>query len=140
MKIQETEILLREMFAIDGRILDADRIKAWHNVIGNMPLEIAQRALRLARQDERIGYVEPKHIIGKAKESADALDRQERVKFAQSEKPVSKGFPQPTCIHGELLLSCSRCCHQMHLEHERHAAKELNSELCLKYAKENIYA
>ena len=140
MKIQETEILLREMFAIDGRILDADRIKAWHNVIGNMPLEIAQRALRLARQDERIGYVEPKHIIGKAKESADALDRQERVKYAQSEKPVSKGFPQPACIHGELLLSCNPCCHQMHLEHERHEAKELNSELCLKYAKENIYA
>jgi hypothetical protein len=140
MKIQETEILLREMFAIDGRILDADRIKAWHNVIGSMPLEIAQRALRLARQDERIGYIEPKHIIGKAKESADSLDREERVRQAQEAKPVAKGFPQPTCIHGELLLSCGPCCHQMHLEHQRHEAKELNSELCLKYAKENIYA
>lgn len=139
MKIQETEILLREMFAIDGRMLDAERIKAWHNVIGSMPLEIAQRALRLARQDERIGYVEPKHIIGKAKESADALDREERIKNAQQAKEFQQGFPQPTCIHGELLLSCNPCCHRMHLEHEAHKVKEINSELCLKYAKENIY-
>jgi hypothetical protein len=140
MKIQETEILLREMFAIDGRMLDAERIKAWHNVIGSMPLDIAQRALRLARQDERIGYVEPKHIIGKAKESADSLDREERVKQAQQAKPTQKGFPQPTCIHGEPLLSCNPCCHKMHLEHQAHKDRELISELCLKYAKENIYA
>ena len=138
MKIQETEVLLREMFAIDGRILDADRIKAWHNVIGHMPLDIAQRALRLARQDERIGYIEPKHIIGKAKESADSLDREERVKQAKLAKPIVKGAPHPVCIHGHLLLECNTCCHVMHLEHEKHKDRELNSELCHKFAKEMV--
>lgn len=139
MKIQEIEILLREMFAIDGRILDADRIKAWHNVIGHMPLDVAQRALRLARQDERIGYIEPKHIIGKAKESAEALDREERVKQAQQARPQIQGDPMPICLHGKELLTCDPCCHQMHLEHERHKDRELKSEFCLAYAREHIY-
>ena len=97
MKKTETEQLLREMFAIDGRKLDADKLLAWHNVIGGMPLDIAQRALRMARQDERISYIEPKHIIGKAKEAAEAMDREEQRK--QRQEPVKMGVPMPACIH-----------------------------------------
>jgi hypothetical protein len=140
MKIQETEVLLREMFAIDGRILDAERIKAWHNVIGFMPLEIAQRALRLARSDERLGYIEPKHIIAKAKESADSLDREERLKKERSETPVYNGVPQPSCIHGSKILSCDICCDKMFRHHETHAHLQKCGDLCLEYAKENVFA
>jgi len=111
LKKTETEQLLREMFAIDGRKLDADKLLAWHNVIGGMPLDIAQRALRMARQDERISYIEPKHIIGKAKEAAEAMDREEQRKAKQ--EPVKKGVPMPTCIHGEALLYCDDCCRTM---------------------------
>lgn len=138
MKLQETEILLREMFAIDGRKIDADKIKAWHNVIGNMPLEIAQRALRMARADERITYVEPKHIFGKAKEAADALDRQdERTKEAP--KTVT-GSPMPSCIHGKGILACDPCCNAMHKYHSQHSHLDYGDEKCAEYAKENVLA
>ena len=140
MKIQETELLLREMFAIDGRILDAERIKAWHNVIGNMPLDIAQRALRLARADERLGYIEPKHIIAKARESADSLDREERLKKERSETIVYNGVPQPSCIHGVKILSCDECCDKMYRHHKKHAHLEKCGDLCLEFAKEQVFA
>lgn len=139
MKIQETEILLREMFAIDGRHLDADKLKAWHNVIGNMPLDIAQRALRMARQDERIKYIEPKHIFGKAKEAAEAMDRQEE---RNKVTPVPKqGSPMPTCIHGKGLLGCDPCCNSLWRYHkENHPHLEIGDQKCDEYAKENILA
>jgi|TARA_R110000803_G_scaffold96824_5_gene164983 hypothetical protein len=139
MKIQETEVLLREMFAIDGRHIDADKIKAWHNVIGNMPLDIAQRALRMARQDERIKYVEPKHIFGKAKEAADAMDRQEERSKGVPE--ALKGSAQPSCIHGKGILSCDPCCNALWRFHEEdHQHLDVGDQKCEKYAKENILA
>lgn len=140
MNLKETEILLREMFAIDGRLVDAERIKAWHNVLSNMPLEIAQRGLRLARQDERIHYVEPKHIIAKAKESAEALDREETRKKQQESKPVKQGIPMPTCIHGQGILYCNPCCDSMYRHHKTHAHLEHGDDLCLEFAKENVFA
>jgi len=139
LNLKETETLLREMFAIDGRHLDADKIKAWHNVIGGMPLDIAQRALRMARQDERISYVEPKHIIGKAKEAAEAMDRAEARKAAQPE--VKKGQPMPTCIHGEGLLYCDTCCHTLWI-HQRDKLSHLANYIdpLHEFAKENVIA
>ena len=139
MNLKETETLLREMFAIDGRHLDADKIKAWHNVVGKMPLDIAQRALRMARQDERIGYVEPKHIIGKAKEAAEAMDRQEQREKKQ--EPVKKGVAMPSCIHGEGLLYCDPCCNTLwvyqrdKLSHLANYVEPLHT-----YAKEHVIA
>lgn len=139
MKIQETEVLLREMFAIDGRHLDADKLKAWHNVIGNMPLDIAQRALRMARQDERIKYIEPKHIFGKAKEAAEAMDRQEE-RNKEIPKPV-QGSPHPSCIHGKALLSCNPCCNAVWRHHkETHPHLDVGDEKCAEFAKENVLA
>lgn len=140
MNLKETEILLREMFAIDGRIVDAERIKAWHNVLQNMPLEIAQRGLRLARMEEKIGYIEPKHIIAKARESAEALDREEARKKQQVEMPAQRGVPMPTCIHGVGLLSCDPCCATMARHHKTHAHLEYGDDLCLQFAKENVFA
>lgn len=135
----ETEQLLREMFAIDGRKVDADKILAWHNVIGSMPLEIAQRALRMARQDERITYVEPKHIFAKAKEAAEAMDREDERR--KTLPPSDKGTPMPTCIHGMGLIACDPCCDTMYRFHEsNHGHLQNCGELCHTYAKENVIA
>ena len=127
------------MFAVDGRHLEIEKIKAWHNVIGSMPLDIAQRALRMARQDERIGYIEPKHIIGKAKEAAEAMDRQEERKKAQPE--VKLGQPMPTCIHGKGLLYCDPCCHTLWVYQRDNLSHLINyTEPLHAYAKENVIA
>ena len=139
MKKTETEQLLREMFAIDGRKLDADKLLAWHNVIGGMPLDIAQRALRMARQDERISFIEPKHIVGFGKQAAEAMDREEQRKSKQ--EPVKKGVPMPTCIHGKGLIYCDDCCRTMAQHHTKnHGHLENCQDLCHTFAKENVIA
>ena len=139
MKKTETEQLLREMFAIDGRKIDADKLLAWHNVLEYMPLDIAQRALRMARQDERINFVEPKHIIAKAKEAAEAMDREEQRK--QKQEPVKKGQPMPTCIHGVGLIYCDPCCHTLYKYQKEKLSHLINySEPLYEFAKENVIA
>ena len=139
MTLKETEILLREMFAVDGRQIDRDKIKAWHNILYSMPLDIAQRALRMARQDERIGYVEPKHIIGKAKEAAEAMDRQEQRE--KKKEPVKTGVAMPTCIHGEGLLYCDPCCNTLWV-YQRDKLSHLANYVdpLHEFAKENVIA
>jgi len=136
---KETEQLLNEMFAIDGRKLDAEKLLAWHNVIGSWPLDIAQRALRMARQDERIAFIEPKHIIAKAKEAVEAMDREEQRK--KTKEPVKKGVAMPTCIHGHGLLYCNDCCRTMwHYHRDNHDHLANCQDLCHNFAKENVIA
>lgn len=129
MQLKEIEILLREMFAIDGRILDADRIKAWHNSIGFMPLDVAQEALRMARRDERINYIEPKHLIAKAKEAALELDRQEQQKELK-EQSKFEGVPCPKCKHEIALIECNDCCRALAQNHKKHSHLKYGDEFC----------
>lgn len=140
MQLKETETLLREMFAIDGRILDADRIKAWHNSIGFMPLEIAQQALRMARQDTNLGYLEPKHLIAKAKAAAEELDREERLAQQREKKEIQNGDPCPTCKHGTSLISCDECCKNLWRFHKQHVHLKYNDEFCMEYLQKEVLA
>ena len=140
MNLKETETLLREMFAIDGRKLEAEKIAAWRESLSSMQLDVAQAALRKCRADERISYVEPKHIWGKAKEAAQELDRiQQQQQVAEEQvKPVVR--TQPTCKHDKLLLSCNACCRDMNNFHETHGDVFECAELCHNFAKENLLA
>lgn len=139
MQLKEIEILLREMFAIDGRILDADRIKAWHNVIGFMPLDVAQEALRMARKDERINYIEPKHLVAKAKEAAMELDRQQQ-KEEQAKLQDFKGVPCPHCKHKKPLIECNQCCRDLWHFHQKHEHLKHGDEFCSEYLRKELLA
>jgi len=139
MQLKETEVLLREMFAIDGRLLDAERIKAWHNAIGFMPLDVAQESLRIARRDEKLGYLEPKHIIAKAREAAMELDRQQGNKEAQQMSDY-KGVPCPKCKHNKSLLSCDDCCRSLWRFHQKHEHLKHGDEFCDEYLRKELLA
>jgi len=139
MQLKETEILLREMFAIDGRILDADRLKAWHNAVGFMPLDVAQEALRIARRDERINYIEPKHIVAKAREAAMELDRQAQ-KEEQAKQKEYKGVPCPHCKHKMPIVECNICCKALSDHHKKHEHLNWGDEFCEELFRKELLA
>lgn len=127
----ETQDLLRQIAAVDNRKITNETIEAWHGIIGAIPFEIAKEALKLAQSDATIKYLEPRHIVGWAKEAAFRLDRQ---KPKVEEQLV--GSPQPKCKdHGKAILTCDPCCHRLHKYSEQSGGNGLST-----FAKANIYA
>jgi hypothetical protein len=110
MNLNEAKQLLTEVAAIDNRKLSDQTANAWQSVLRDIPLEIAKEALHLARRDDRISWMEPKHIYSWAKDAAIKLDRAKPIVIEQI-----KGSQQPLCkAHSALLLSCIPCCKELH--------------------------
>jgi hypothetical protein len=131
MNITETKQLLDSISAIDNRTVTVDTLNAWHGVIGNIPLEIAREALKLAQQDASIKYLEPRHIFGWAKEAAFRLDR------TKPKKPeILNGTPMPECKdHAQGILTCDPCCHRLYKFSEQYGFTRIHE-----FAKAEIYA
>ena len=131
MKKSECAELLQEISAIDNRQVNVETVEAWFAIIGHIPLDIARQALHLARKDDRINYLEPRHIVSWAKEAAYKLDREQGNLSAE---PVNS-VPQPICReHGLGIMDCVPCCRAM--KHLAYADKNT----ALRYAKEHIFA
>lgn len=131
MKKTECAELMKEISAIDNRNVTLETVEAWFAVIGQIPYDIAREALRLARKDDRIDYLEPKHIVSWAKEAAWKLDREQNNPVPQTNDWVR----QPICReHGLGILDCNECCRKMAF-----MAYRPKNEI-LVYAKENIFA
>lgn len=130
MLISETKEILRKIALIDNRKVSPEVIEAWHGVIGAIPYEIAQEALKLAQQDATIKYLEPRHIFAWSKEAAFRLDRTK----PDQQVPNLRGTPEPLCRHDRKLLSCKECCRALSkMEH-------LTAEDLTSWAQSNIYA
>jgi hypothetical protein len=98
--------LLREVAAIDNRKMGQDVLDAWFAVIGFLPYEVALKALHAARKDERVTWLEPKHIVAFSKE--DRLARQDDDYLKEMSEAVFG--PVPYCVHGEVIAMCLPCC------------------------------
>ena len=129
MNISETKSLLDAISAIDNRKVTAEVVDAWHQILGQIPNDIAREALKLAQQDASIKYLEPRHIFGWAKEAAFRLDRN---KVVQAEN--LRGTPEPYCKHDRKILSCKECCRELS------KMAHLTSDDLHAWAKANIYA
>lgn len=131
MNISETAELLKEISAIDNRKIDEATIQGWFAILNHIPLEIAKQAHKMARRDQSVSYLEPKHIVGWAREAAYALDRQK----SKVEDEVKRGDPEPICkAHSKKITQCMTCCKRM-----AHLSEETPARILL-WAKENIYA
>ena len=131
MQITETKELLRRIAIVDNRKVSEDTLQAWHGIIGGIPFDIAQEALNLAQQDATIKYLEPRHIVGWAKEAAFRLDRAK-----PKPQEVEHGDPMPTCRdHSQPILTCDPCCHKLYKHTQSFGFESLH-----KFAKAEIYA
>lgn len=109
MLITETKEILRQVATIDNRKVTPEVIEAWHNIIGFMPVEIAQEALRLAQSDSTLKYLEPRHLVGWAREAAFRLDRN----HMPADLKVTESWPPPRCKHDKALPLCLPCCREV---------------------------
>jgi len=130
MNITETRTILEKVAAIDNRKVTPESLDAWHDIIGAIPFDIAKQALKLAQQDSSVKYLEPRHIMGWAKEAAFRLDK-EKPKAPES----ITGDPMPLCRdHSKPILACDPCCHRLYKWQESNGAEGLHT-----FAKASIY-
>ena len=130
MNIAEVKELLTEISVIDNRKLSQEVAEGWHSILSFMPLDIAREALRLARKDDRINWLEPKHLVSWGREAAFKLDRDN-----PKDEEVSVGSPMPICKeHNEQIMKCNPCCHKLHKFQQANGDSGLE-----RFAKNEIY-
>lgn len=111
MNIDETKQLLAEIAVIDGREVSDEAVAIWQDILQRIPLDIAQEAHKLSRQDSSIRYLEPKHIYSRAMQAAERLAAIENRQKQESKIHASHlSNPCPKCNHGIAIVSCDACC------------------------------
>lgn len=131
MNMLEAKALMEEIAAVDGRKLTPETVATWQGILGSMPLDVAREAHKMARRDDRVNYLEPKHIVSWAREAAFKLDKDN----PKAEEKV-EGSPMPTCkAHNKRILTCDPCCHRLHKYLEVRGLDTLHD-----FAKREIYA
>jgi len=104
----EVKLLLADVAAIDNRRVNEETISAWHTVLGHLSLPVAQKALVMARQDEKVEYLEPRHIVARARDARIALDNQSNSRLLEESKWRSD--PEPICVpHDTRITKCQPC-------------------------------
>jgi len=108
MNKSEIKLLLADVAAIDNRRVTEETVNAWSGVLGHLSLPVAQRAVIMARQDEKVDYLEPRHIISRARDARMAIDRSVEDR---SEEASWRSDPEPICVtHNSRITKCDKCC------------------------------
>jgi hypothetical protein len=110
MEAVDTASILEFLSLTDNRKIHPEGILAWHGLIGHLNFDVAREAAHLAKQDAQIDWVEPKHILAKARIIAERLETDARREKSLNRSAPSLGSPIPICDHGEKLVFCSPCC------------------------------
>jgi hypothetical protein len=110
MEATNTASILEFLSLTDNRKITQENILAWHQLIGHLNFDVAREAAHLAKQDDKIDWVEPKHILAKARVVADRLDTEARRKQSLDKPEPFVGSPIPLCRHGERIVFCQPCC------------------------------
>lgn len=132
MNKKETGELLIAVSAIDNRKITQQMIDGWADILRAIPFDVALEAHRMARKNDSVGYLEPKHIISFAKEAAFALDRLK----PKPEVVEVQGDRMPNCkTHSKPILTCNACCHRLYK-----FSAEYGFDRIHQFAKAEIYA
>ena len=95
MTLTETKELLAKIAAVDNRDLSELTAKAWYEVISSISYKVAERALVLARQDPKINWLEPKHILAKSRDAIMELNQEQANKtMSDSDRWVPSDPPK----------------------------------------------
>lgn len=114
----ETKKLLAEIAVIDGREISDEAVDIWNDILKLIPLDIAREAHKLCRQDDKIRYLEPKHIYAKAMDAARKLHAQEeQARRLESIHAANQSKPCPRCNHGKAIIACDHCCDWIYRYH-----------------------
>lgn len=127
---RDTERLVRKVAVLDNRVVNEAVIDAWHEVVGHIAYEVAERALVKARQDPNVPYLEPRHVLAKCREAIMELNDEHRT---PEERWHSD--PEPVCRpHSVNITKCVECCSVLSAR-----AKEFPREDLHGWAVANLY-
>jgi hypothetical protein len=110
MEAVDTASILEFLSLTDNRKIHPDGILAWHGLIGHLHFDVAREAAHMAKQDAQIDWVEPKHILAKARVIAERRDAEIRRENSLNRPEPTLGSPIPLCVHGEKIVFCQPCC------------------------------
>lgn len=134
MNRRDTERIVRKVAVLDNRQVDDTVIDAWHEIIRHIDYTVAERALLKARQDANINWLEPKHVVAKARDAIIELN-DEAHKLAREAEEEGRADPEPICRdHRQRITSCKACCARLARE-----AGGLRGDRLHAWAVENIY-
>lgn len=106
----ETAQILEFLSLTDNRKITPEIILAWHDLIGHLHFDTAREAAHVAKQDDKINWVEPKHVLGKARIIIDRQMDEKRRAEGLIQTPKVTGQPIPLCEHGKGIVYCGPCC------------------------------
>lgn len=130
----ETERLVRKVAVLDNRTVNDAVIDAWRDVVGHVSYEVAERALIKARQDPNIQYLEPKHVVAKAREAIIELNEEAR-QLARTAEDEGRADPEPICrAHNTRITACLECCRTLYRREEAYPREDLHQ-----WALANLY-
>ncbi len=106
----DTERLVRKLAVLDNRQVNDGVVDVWHELVGHLSYQVAEVALRKARQDVNINWIEPKHVLAKSHDAIRELN-DEATRLAREAEAAGTGAPEPKCAaHGLRITSCAACC------------------------------
>jgi hypothetical protein len=109
MNIEETRQVCKRVATVEGKVESPSMVQAWHDLIGHLQFEVANRAATLALQDHQINQVLPKHILGKMQSAVAELNALLRENV--SDESTWKSDPEPVCKEHLLRITrCDACC------------------------------
>ncbi len=134
MQKTDTEYLLRKIAAVDNRTVTDETVETWHEIVGHLSWQVAERALVKARQDPYVGWLEPRHLVGKARDAIIEIN-DEALLVARKADDDGRAEPEPKCeAHGIRITTCKPCCARLATE-----AQHLSGNRLHDWAVENIY-
>lgn len=109
MNIDETRTVAQRVATVEGRVASLDMVKGWHELIGHLQFEVANRAATLALQDYQVPQVAPKHILAKTPSAVAELNALLRQNV--SDESTWRSDPEPICkAHMTKITRCDPCC------------------------------
>ncbi len=134
MQKTDTEYLLRKISAVDNRTVTDETVETWHEIVGHLSWQVAERALVKTRQDPYVGWLEPRHVVAKAREAIMELN-DEAINVARKAEDEGRADPEPTCAeHRARITTCKPCCARLATE-----AGSLRGDQLHQWAVENVY-
>lgn len=130
----ETELIVRKIAALDNRIVTEETVESWHDIIGHMDYTVAERALVKARQDVNVNWLEPRHLVAKAREAIMELNEEAR-ELAREAEAEGRVDPEPICrAHRRRITTCKECCARLATD-----ARHLSGDRLHSWAVANLY-
>ena len=131
---RDTERIVRKAAVLDNRQVTDEVIDAWHEVVGHVDYTVAERALIKARQDPNINWLEPRHVVAKARDAIIELNDEARA-LAREAEDEGRADPEPICRDHRLrITTCLECCRRLAVQ-----SRQLSRDRLHDWAVANMY-